>query len=258
MNELITIKGVRGYVDKNGTTQLNLEDVARGLGFTTVATSGNECVRWSRVSEYLIELGFTALIENDTYIPENIFYRLAMKAKNETAEKFQAIVADEILPSIRKHGAYMTPDTIDKVINDPDFGIRLLTVLKEARERNHILSSENQLLAQQNVKWTNRKVLESVVKMYGSHICRNFPMLNGYQEAWREFKKELLYMHSINLNLRITNYMDNSGKKTAPKTLDMIHDEELSECISTAVAMCRNHNVDISEIIEKYQSPAMQ
>lgn len=41
------------------------------------------------------------------YIPENIFYRLAMKAKNETAEKFQALVADEIIPSIRKTGGYI-------------------------------------------------------------------------------------------------------------------------------------------------------
>ena len=44
---------------------------------------------------------------HDGYIPENIFYRLAMKAKNETAEKFQALVADEIIPSIRKTGGYL-------------------------------------------------------------------------------------------------------------------------------------------------------
>ncbi|MCI9127419.1 MAG: hypothetical protein HFG28_09505 [Eubacterium sp.] len=41
------------------------------------------------------------------FISENIFYRLAMKAKNETAEKFQAKVANEIIPSIRKHGGYI-------------------------------------------------------------------------------------------------------------------------------------------------------
>ena len=40
------------------------------------------------------------------YIPENIFYRLAMKAKNETAERFQAWIADEVIPSIRKSGMY--------------------------------------------------------------------------------------------------------------------------------------------------------
>lgn len=41
MSNLITIHGVRGYINENGIAQLNLEDVSRGLGFTTVATSGN-------------------------------------------------------------------------------------------------------------------------------------------------------------------------------------------------------------------------
>ena len=43
-----------------------------------------------------------------------------MKAKNETAEKFQAIVADEILPSINKHGGYLTADKIEEVLMNPD------------------------------------------------------------------------------------------------------------------------------------------
>lgn len=53
------------------------------------------------------DLGFSQQVGKDSYIPENIFYRLAMKAKNETAEKFQALVADEIIPSIRKTGGYI-------------------------------------------------------------------------------------------------------------------------------------------------------
>lgn len=43
------------------------------------------------------------------YIPENVFYRLAMKARSETAERFQALIADEIIPSIRKTGSYTAP-----------------------------------------------------------------------------------------------------------------------------------------------------
>ncbi|CAM2980152.1 hypothetical protein [Paenibacillus taichungensis] len=58
MSNLINIQDVRVYIDERGTAQLNLEDVARGLGFTTVATSGNEVVRWSRVHGYLEEMGF--------------------------------------------------------------------------------------------------------------------------------------------------------------------------------------------------------
>lgn len=72
---------------------------------------------------------------HDDFIPENIFYRLAMKAKNETAERFQALVADEIIPSIRKHGAYMTPQKIEEVLLNPDTIIQLATNLKTEREK---------------------------------------------------------------------------------------------------------------------------
>ncbi len=105
MNNLKIISGVSCY-EKEGTAYLRLEDVARGLGFTQKAKSGNEVVRWERVYKYLEEFGVPTCGDAG-YIPENIFYRLAMKAKNETAEKFQALVADEIIPSIRKNGGYI-------------------------------------------------------------------------------------------------------------------------------------------------------
>lgn len=101
------ISGVSCY-EQDGTAYLKLEDVARGLGFTRTAASGNEVVMWSRVDNYLSDLGVHTCV-HDGFIPENIFYRLAMKAKNETAEKFQALVADEIIPSIRKTGSYTVP-----------------------------------------------------------------------------------------------------------------------------------------------------
>lgn len=104
-NSIITVSGVDCY-ERDGTVYLNLEAVARGLGFTTVAKSGNEVIRWARVEEYLSDLRFSTSGERPKYIPENIFYRLAMKARNETAEKFQALVADEIIPAIRRTGSY--------------------------------------------------------------------------------------------------------------------------------------------------------
>ena len=132
MNELTVIQSVRGYM-KNDTAYLNLEDVARGLGFTTVATSGNECVRWARVEEYLNSFGYTISEPcQSAYIPENIFYRLAMKAKNETAEKFQALVADEILPSIRKTGSYSIQKQIPKTFAE---ALRLAADLEEERQK---------------------------------------------------------------------------------------------------------------------------
>lgn len=106
----VLIYGVSCY-EQDGTAYLRLEDVARGLGFTEVAASGNTCIKWTRVRKYLDDLGVDTCVDGHLpdFIPENIFYRLAMKAKNETAEKFQALVADEIIPSIRKTGSYTVP-----------------------------------------------------------------------------------------------------------------------------------------------------
>lgn len=109
-NKIMNISGVDCY-EKDGVAYLNLEAVARGLGFTQTK-NGVEYVKWERVSAYLSELGFSPEVGKDGYIPENIFYRLAMKAKNETAEKFQALVADEIIPTIRRTGGYVANDEL--------------------------------------------------------------------------------------------------------------------------------------------------
>lgn len=146
--ELLNVNGIECY-EKDGTVYLKLEAVARGLGFTQTAKSGNEVVRWERVRKYLDEMGIPTCGDDD-FIPENIFYRLAMKAKNEVAEAFQAKVADEVIPSIRKHGAYMTEDTLDRMINSPEFGIKLLTALKEEKDKRKALEVANSELSVQN------------------------------------------------------------------------------------------------------------
>jgi phage antirepressor YoqD-like protein len=107
----MNISGVDCY-EKDGMAYLNLEAVARGLGFVKKADSGNEVVNWTRVRGYLSDLGVEQKCTTGDYIPENIFYRLAMKAKNETAEKFQALVADEIIPTIRRTGGYVANDEL--------------------------------------------------------------------------------------------------------------------------------------------------
>lgn len=144
MKDIMTIQNVRGY-EKSGTVYLNLEDTARGLGFTTVATNGNVVVRWNTVHKYLMDFGVATSCNGDyqancpDFIPENIFYRLAMKAKNETAEKFQALVADEILPAIRKHGAYFTPKTFEEILKSPAHLMTLLKNWQEDREEKERL-----------------------------------------------------------------------------------------------------------------------
>ena len=103
----VLISGVSCY-EQDGTAYLKLEDVARGLGFTQTK-NGLEYIRWDRVESYLADFGFPHKWGKDDFIPENVFYRLAMKANNPVAEKVQALVADEIIPSIRKTGSYTMP-----------------------------------------------------------------------------------------------------------------------------------------------------
>lgn len=144
MNDIITINGIECY-EKDGTAYLKLEAVARGLGFTTTQNIGGTeyvNVRWKRVDEYLKELNFATSGKRPEFIPENIFYRLAMKAKNETAERFQAFVADEVIPSIRRHGMFATADTVEKMLADPDVAIRLLNEIKSEREKRAALEQK--------------------------------------------------------------------------------------------------------------------
>lgn len=139
MNEVTRISGVRGFVDGNGVAQLNAEDIARGWGFVQTARSGNIVVRWERVNAYLKEFGFVPTsgdgITKDDFIPENMAYRLGFKASNEAAQVFQAKLADEILPAIRKHGGYLTPEKVEEVLLNPDTIITLATNLKAEQEK---------------------------------------------------------------------------------------------------------------------------
>lgn len=61
-----------------------------------------------------------------TFITEGDLYRLITHSKLPDAEKFEHWVFDDVIPFIRKHGAYATEATIDKIIDNPDFGIHLL------------------------------------------------------------------------------------------------------------------------------------
>lgn len=66
-------------------------------------------------------------------INESGLYSLIMTSRKAEAQSFKRWVTEEVLPSIRKHGAYLTPDTIEKALMDPDTIIQIATQLKEER-----------------------------------------------------------------------------------------------------------------------------
>lgn len=189
MNDLqiMNISGVDCY-EKDGTAYLKLETVARGLGFTQ-EKNGVEYVKWERVGTYLKELGFSPEVGKTDFIPENIFYRLAMKAKNETAERFQALVADEIIPSIRKNGGYianqenLTPEQIvanalivaQNIISQKD---KQIEQMKPKAEFFDAVADSRTAISMNEVS----KVLG--IKGYGRNNLFEFLRNNGILDRW--------------------------------------------------------------------------
>lgn len=85
-------------------------------------------------------------------IPERDLYRLIMRSKKPEAEKFEEWVVGDVLPTIRKYGVYATENTIEKILNDPDFAIQTLTKLKEERAMRVEAESKAKLLSEENSK----------------------------------------------------------------------------------------------------------
>ena len=142
--QITNISGVDCY-EKDGMAYLKLEAVARGLGFTD-NSKGVEYVRWNTVKQYLADIGFSQEVAKTDYIPENVFYRLAMKAKNETAERFQALVADEVIPTIRKTGGYVQAGREEEFIERyfPAFSDETkLIMVKDLRAQVLALKADN-------------------------------------------------------------------------------------------------------------------
>lgn len=227
MNELkvMNISGVDCY-EKDGVAYLKLETVARGLGFTRIADSGNEIVRWDRVSKYLSDLGVPTC-GHDDFIPENIFYRLAMKAKNETAETFQALVADEIIPSIRRTGSYsMIPK---------DFASALRAYADEV-EKNEKLVIENEIQRQTIEDYQPKvtyydTILQSKEAITVSQIAADYGMsakaLNKilYEEGiqhrvggqWILYRKHMGKGYTKSITNRFEHYDGTPGSKVLTK-----------------------------------------
>lgn len=79
-------------------------------------------------------------------ISEAGFYKLVMRSRKPVAKEFQRWVTHEVLPSIRKHGAYMTEQTVEQILSDPDTLIRLATDLKHEREARKQAEQQVQVL----------------------------------------------------------------------------------------------------------------
>ena len=120
-------------------------DVARALGYSNAP----DALRRHCRAIVKRDTPISGKMQEINFIPEGDLYRLIVHSKLPLAEKFERWVFDEVLPSIRQHGAYMTDDTVQRALEDPDFLIGLATRLKEEREKRKALEIDNQVKDQQ-------------------------------------------------------------------------------------------------------------
>lgn len=146
------------------------------------------------------------------YIDEGNVYRLIIKSKLPTARRFEKWLLEDVLPSIRKHGAYMDEDTLSKTLEDPDFIIEIATKLKKEKEER--------LLAQKRAD--NLEAIITVDKPYtnfGKSIAASSDAITVGQFA------KVLNNNNINIGrnrlfslLRENGYLIKNGKeKNMPK-----------------------------------------
>ena len=127
-------------VEVGGEPWLVGKDVAQALGYSDTSDALKRHVDpEDKLTRRFADSGQS----REMYIiNESGLYSLVLSSKLPRAKKFKRWVTSEVLPSIRKHGAYMTSDTIDKMINSPEFGIKLLTALRDEQDKRKALETE--------------------------------------------------------------------------------------------------------------------
>lgn len=197
MNELQVFNnsefGQLRTVTINGEPWLVGKDVAAALGYAKPENAIASHVDAEDKTTTLIQGTGSNYKSNAVCINESGLYSLVLSSKLPTAKKFRRWVTSEVIPSIRKHGAYITPDTIDKMIATPEFGIKLLTALKDEQEKNRALEAENALQKQaiadfEPIKQYVDTILESKGTLATTQIAADYGM--SAQQLNRVLKEE--------------------------------------------------------------------
>lgn len=130
----------------------------------------------------------------ENFLTESGVYKLVFKSHKPNAEAFTDWIADEVLPSIRKHGIYATDNVIDNILNNPDFGIELLTRLKSERAARIAAEEEKERLQEE---------LDYSKDWYS---IKRVAAMNGVE--WKKFKWRRLKEKSIELGYGVKKIFD--------------------------------------------------
>lgn len=138
---------IRIITTENNEPLFCLLDIAKALGYSNPAKAVIDHCKGVTVLETPTQNQHGAIvIQSVKFGKESDVYRLIMRSKLPDAEKFQDWVCDEVLPSIRKQGLYITDVSINRMLSDPDTAIKLLQTIKDERSKRVLIESENKVL----------------------------------------------------------------------------------------------------------------
>lgn len=136
-------------------------------------------------------------------INESGLYSLILKSKLSQAKQFKRWVTTEVLPSIRKHGAYMNEQTLEQALTSPDFLIQLANELKKEKDRSRQLEAEKSILSVENM------VMKPKADYFDDLVDRN--LLTSFRETAKQLKvKERQFIQFL-LDKKYI-YRDKKGK----------------------------------------------
>ncbi len=165
-------------VEKDGVTWWVLKDVCNVLEMKD--NSAGEVVKRLDKDEY-DSIGVTDNLgrQQNTYIVnESGLYNVILRSDKEEAKPFRKWVTGEVLPSIRKHGAYMTPEKLKEVILNPDTMIELCIALKDEQDKNKALQAINSKLTVDN------QIMQPKADYFDELVDRN--LLTSFRDTAKE------------------------------------------------------------------------
>ena len=144
--------GAVRVIEEDGKYLFCGTDVAAALGYTNPRKAVRDHTRCGTKRSVGVQTGKKAdgtpavqMVEM-LFIPEGDVYRLIVQSKLPSAERFERWVFDEVLPSIRRHGAYLTREKLWEAATSPEALMKLCSDLLAEREKNAALREENAML----------------------------------------------------------------------------------------------------------------
>lgn len=149
MNDLRIFKNkdfgeVRTIIDENNEPWFVGKDIAENLGYSNTRKAIIDHVDEEDKKDGVTIRDSIGREQTPTCINESGLYSLILSSKLPKAKEFKRWVTSEVLPTIRKHGAYMTETVIERTLTDPDYLIQLATTLKEEKQRRIAAEEENE------------------------------------------------------------------------------------------------------------------